>query len=62
MQFQEEEASNCYDGDSGVSLCSLLGPFPHYSHDDGIQGVFAMCHKIKPFLVFFIMKLELMKG
>lgn len=37
MQFQEEEASNCYDGDSGVSLCSLLGPFPCDPHDDRIQ-------------------------
>uniref|UniRef100_G3UPU3 Pyroglutamylated RFamide peptide receptor n=1 Tax=Meleagris gallopavo TaxID=9103 RepID=G3UPU3_MELGA len=37
QRLEEEEASNCYDGDSGVSLCSLLGPFPHYSHDDGIQ-------------------------
>uniref|UniRef100_A0A8B9NU65 Pyroglutamylated RFamide peptide receptor n=1 Tax=Apteryx owenii TaxID=8824 RepID=A0A8B9NU65_APTOW len=37
QRLEEEEASNCYDGDSGVSLCSLLGPFPCDSHDDRVQ-------------------------
>lgn len=66
MQFQEEEASNCYDGDSGVSLCSLLGPFPCDPHDDRIQWVSATCHIIKSFLVcffsFLIMELQIMKS
>ena len=36
---QEEEASCGYDGDSGGSLCYVLGAFPHCSHDDRIQWV-----------------------
>lgn len=37
MQFQEEETSDHNDGDSGISFCGLLGPFPRDSHDDRIQ-------------------------